>query len=212
MSPPVSEPLSFPRGVRFPRPDEIPASREVEVTRKLAGVDIRTGYLVKPGKRGAFAVLIEANVHAHDVWRVVRALAEALLPQVAAPLIGIKGEKTVLGPYTDRDAALAVFDPYVEDLQHDGFLEFGIMFQTNGRTEEVFVRSAKYLQIWTNQTQTARATLEAHGVPHSTELQFIDEFPSVRERLTGEDGTGGWPTVLEGLKAAFELLPVRRPP
>ena len=40
----------------------------------------------------------------------------ALLPRVAAPVIGIQGQEPVLGLYTDRAAALTVFEPFVEML------------------------------------------------------------------------------------------------
>jgi hypothetical protein len=208
----VPEPLAFPRGVRFPRPDEIPAGSPPDALARLMGARITTGYMVARPDGEGFTAFIEANIHADHVWRVVRALAEALLPEVAAPLVGIKDDETVLGPYTDRTAALAVFEPYVDALQHDGFLEFGVMFQYRGRTEEVFVRSVKYLQIWTSQPARACAVLEAHGIPPVPDLQFIDNFPRVSESLVREDGNAGWPDVLERLRAAFGELPAREPP
>ena len=212
VSTPEPEPLRFPRGVRFPHPDEIP--RGGPPTRALppAPPQITTGYRVATAEGRPYSALIEANVHADRVWHTVQALSRALLPSAAAPIVGIGGEDPVLGPYTDREVALAVFEPYVDALQHDGFLEFGIIFQYQGRTEEVFVRAAKYVQVWTNRPETARRILEECGVPPVPDLQFIDEFPRVSESLCDSAGNAGWPPVLDGLRAAFATLPQRRPP
>ena len=209
---PTAEPLKFPRGVRFPRPEEIPAGGPPDALARLASAHVTTGYTEADSKRTDCSAYIEANVHADQVWSMVRALAEALLPAVAAPLVGIKGDETVLGPYTDRSAALAVFEPFVEQLQHDGFLEFGIMFQYQGRTEEIFVAAAKYLRVWTNQPAVARTVFESRGVPCMPQLQFIDEFATVSETLALPDGNAGWPVVLDGLRTAFAALPERQPP
>jgi hypothetical protein len=211
MKPLVPEPLVFPRGVRFARPDEIPAGVSPEVLADLANARLTTGYLLHSHTEGAFTAFLEANVHADRVWAVFQDLARALLPEVAAPIVGVKDDEPLLGPYTDRDAAIAVFEPYVEALQHDGLLELGAIFQYRGRTEEVFVRAAKYLQIWTNEPRIAMTVLERHGIPRVESLQFLDQYPRVSETSRLPDGSAGWRTVVEGLTAAFETLPKRYP-
>lgn len=201
------EPLRFPRGVRFPRADEILRTWPPDSLERIASAYITTGYVVGSGKPGKYAAYIEANVHADRVWEMVRALVLALLPEVAAPIVGVKDEKPVFGRYTTRDAAIAVFEPYVDSLQHDGFLEFGVMFQQSGKTEEVFVPSAKYLRVWTSKAKVARGVLESHGVPEVAKLEFIDEYPRVSETLPQPNGNAGWPPVFEGLRKAFDELP-----
>ena len=102
-----------------------------------------------------------------------------------------------------------MFESHVRHLVHDGFLEFGIIFQHKGVTEEVFVPYAKYLRIWTNKPEAVRAVFKSHGIPEVPELQFIDEFPRVSNSLLDENGNVGWPPVMERLKEAFESLPRR---
>src|SRR5690242_13036627 len=53
----------------------------------------------------------------------------------------------------------------------------------DGRTEEIFVKAAKHMQVWTNRADLAEATLVTMGVPRAESLRFIDEFPRVTERL-----------------------------
>ena len=43
----------------------------------------------------------------------------------------------------DKAAALAVLRAHAQSLQHDGFIEFGLMFQQGGKTEEVFVKGGE---------------------------------------------------------------------
>jgi len=203
----VAEPLRFPRGVRFLEPGEVPAGGPPDTFERLKTAHITTGYVCHaPQKTGAMP-LFEANAHADRVWLLVKAIAESILPAAAAPIFGLKNEDPILGPYTSRAAAIGVFEPFVESLQHDGLLEFGIIFQRAGKTNEVFVRSAKYLQMWTTYPKLVRRLLESHGLPEVPNLQFIDNYPRVSETISLEDGRAGWPIVYEELQRAFASLP-----
>ncbi len=204
----VTEPLVFPKGVRFPRDDEWPAGYQAELA-ELENVTITTGYVAHEQGGEGFSAYFEANAHAPEVFKVFRALAVALLPDIAAPIVGIKGEQPVFGHYTDRDAALGVFEPYVYELENDGFLEFGVMFQVGGITEEVFVHQTKYLKVWTNKPDAVRGVFKEHGIVQAVELRFIDSFPHVSETLPTQDDEPSWDYVFSRLTAAFELLPAR---
>lgn len=206
MTNPHPEPLIFPTGVRFLRDDEFPRGYEAERER-IASANITTGWVQKNVEDRGYTAYFEVNVHAPRIWQVVRDIAEAILPEAAAPIVGVKEEDPVLGPYTTRDAAIAVFEPFVEFLQHDGFIEFGLIFQRDGHTEEVFVESVKYLKIWTNQPATVQAVLWKHALPEVPDLKFIDEYPRVSESLQTAQGNARWPEALEGLRDAFAQLP-----
>lgn len=198
------EPLEFPHGIRFPREDELPDDAKTEMAR-IEAANVTTGYLVGAAIGQHFKTYIEANVHASKVFDTFRKLVVALLPEVASPLIGLKGEKPAFGPYTDREYALAVFEPYLEPLQHDGFLEFGILHQSDFAFEEVFVTSEKYFKIWTNNGSVAEGILEQAGIPKCETLEFIDNYFLVSESLT-PDGTAAWPNAFYPLKAEIERL------
>ena len=169
---------------------------------------VTTGYvrITRPEAVG-YTHVVEANVHATELWTVFAALTEALLPSVAAPIVGVIDEDPILGQYTTKAAALASLAPYADSLAHDGFLEFGCMFQRAGRTEEVFVPSAKFLRIWTNQPDVAATVLEGHGIPEHPALRFIDEFPLVREAQEFQGRQSGWYAVIEELRRSFASLP-----
>jgi hypothetical protein len=130
----------------------------------------------------------------------------ALLPDAAAPIVGIIDEDPVLGHCTTREAALAVLAPY-DSLVHDGFLEFGCIFHRSERTEEVFVPSAKYIRIWTNRPDRAEAVFREYGISNVPDLRFIDEFPLVREAQPFDGQESGWYPVIEARRSQLRGLP-----
>lgn len=205
------EPLIFPRGIRYPRVDEIPRGAPSDAAARVAEArrtPVTTGF-VRIDREGAqgYTAVVEANVHASMLWTVFVALVAELLPQAAAPIVGIIDEDPELGDYTRRDAAIGVLAPYADLLVNDGFLEFGCMFQRSGRTEEVFVPSAKFLRIWTNHPERAERVLTRHGIPHVPGLRFIDEFPLVREAQPYGNTDSGWYSVMEELRDKLHRLP-----
>jgi hypothetical protein len=86
------EPLIFPLGVRFPRDDEFPAAHEHQRDR-IARARITTGYVLREQQDHSFQAFFEANVHAQALWSTFHVLSDILLPDVAAPIIGVKDDK-----------------------------------------------------------------------------------------------------------------------
>jgi len=183
---PKPEPLIFPRGVRFPQREDIPGD-PYDVLERVSGARITTGYTLQIADGQPYGTYIEANIHAPAVFDVFRKLAFALMPDVTAPLIGIKEDEPVFGPYTDRAWAVGVFEPHIDLLQNDGFLEFGLIHQSDGDFEEIFVASSKYFKIWTNRGDVAEDILQSAGIPKCETLEFIDEYPMVSLSI-GDNG------------------------
>lgn len=204
--PATPEPLLFPRGVRFPRPEEFPAGHDAEIAR-VREARITTGYRCLPNAGGAYAAYLEANAHAINLYPLFHDLVFTLLPRSAAPIIGLKGEEPHLGPYTIRAAALRLFDPHIQALQHDGLVAFGVIAQHDGKTEEVFVQPSKHLQVWTNQPQAAREVFAHHRIPEVPELQVLAQYPLVSEPLDSQEGTPAPREVVERVRAGFAELP-----
>lgn len=206
-----AEPLELPRGVRFPREDEFRWGQNAERER-VAQARLVTGYRCRQTPDDSFSAFFEANVHASRIWECFSDLVIGLLPEVAAPLIEFKGAEPIYGPYVARASALEVFRPHATVLAHEGYLGFGLMFQHLGRTEEVLVHPAKYLQIWTNQSDRVREILARHGLMENPELCFLDEYPMVTEALCGADGNSLYPVLMQSVEIAFsKLIPVDPP-
>jgi hypothetical protein len=202
---PIIEALRFPRGVRLAAEADLPRSGDkLDELARISSANITTGFVLATSIDPGFSTYIEANVHADEVWSVFEALASHLLPDVSAPLVGWKDVEATLGLYTDKDAALAVLRAHAESLQHDGFIEFGLMFQQGGKTEEVMVKGSKDLRIWTNSPAVAMETLSSLGIPSVEKLQFIDEYPRVTERLVGDPSSQ---ETISAIVGAFQSLP-----
>ena len=200
--------LVLPRGVRFARPEEMPTPAPPGVVWGT-DADVAPGVVTKPGKPPAFEVCAEANVDAPMLWDVFEALVRALLPSIAAPLIGLKEEEPHKAHYTDRDLALAEFRPFRDALANDGYIHFGMIFQHEGVTEEVYVEPAKYLKVWSNRPDILRAVFARFGIPEVQKLSFLDEFPRVTDAIPFEGTSPGYVRVFEALRAAFAALPER---
>jgi hypothetical protein len=204
---PIIEPLRLTRGVRLATDADLPSNKEkLDALNRISSANITTEFVSTTSTDPSFSTYIEANVHADEVWSVFETLASRLLPDVAAPLVGWKDDEATLGPYTEKAAALGVFGAHTEILQHDGFIEFGLMFQQGGKTEEVFVKGSKDLRIWTNNPTIAVETLLSLGIPSVEKLQFIDEHPRVTERLVGDPSSQ---EILSTIVDAFQSLPPR---
>ena len=173
---------------------------------KVAKANVTTGYVVNAAEDELFETYIEANVHSPKIFDVFRELVVALMPDVAAPLVGIKDEEPVFGPYTDKTLAVKVFEPYIDLLQNDGFLEFGMIHQSESAFEEVFVASSKYFKIWTNNGSAAEDILLSAGIPRCDSLEFIDEYPMVS--ISGvDDGNAEWVGPFYEIQDEFLNLP-----
>jgi len=202
---PIVEALRFPRGVRLAAEDDLPRSKDkLDELARISSANITTGFVLTTSADPGFSTYIEANAHADEVWSVFETLASRLLPDVSAPLVGWKDDEATLGPYTDKAAALAVLRAHAESLQHDGFIEFGLMFQQGGKTEEVMVKGSKDLRIWTNSPAVAIETMSSLGIPSVEKLQFIDEYPRVTERLVGDPSSQ---ETISAIVGAFQSLP-----
>lgn len=165
-----------------------------------------TGYTRQDTEGQPFATYIEANVHAPNVFAVFRELVWALIPDVAAPMVGIKEDEPEFGPYTDRTWAVGIFEPHIDLLQNDGFLEFGVLHQSDFAFEEIFVTSSKFFKIWTNHGAKAEEVLQNAGIPRCKTLQFIDEFPMVSLSLD-DNGNAAWAGPFYAIKEEFSKLP-----
>lgn len=206
LPPAEPEPLVLPRGVRLPQAHELTEGSEAERAR-VRQAQLTTGYRVIAVPSGPNAGYIEANAHAVTVFALFHELALILMPRVAAPIVTTRGGDAHTGPSTIRAAALRVFEPHVQALQHDGFLGFGLIADRAGVTEQLFVPPAKYLQIWTTQPDLARSVLARHRIPEVQALQRLDQYPVVSESLPTASGEDGWPLVLQHIRAAFATLP-----
>ena len=181
-------PLVLPDSIRLLRPDEVPLhdDRDKILERVAAGHRERfvAGYVLTDTAKPGYTAYAEVNVHAPAVWHLFRSLVTRLLPEHAALLIGVKDEPLHYRPYRSKVSLLAALEPYGHELARDSFVQFGLIWQRSGKTEEVFVEPAKYFKVWTNRPTVLVQDLAESGLPRADSLAFLDEYPHVSEPVS----------------------------
>lgn len=180
--------LIFADGVRLTTRDEIPgpSDRREELWARVERASIHPGYTLKEVSDPSFRYYAEANVHAPDIWPTFRDLSRALLGERGAVLLSFKDDAP--GQIVDApvEAILAAFDTHMDQLVHDGYIQFGIITQTVAGVAEVFVAPSKHFKMWFNDEQAFAEQMTAHGLTRAERLEFLDEYPHVTTRLPDE--------------------------
>jgi hypothetical protein len=197
--------LIFPNGVRFPFADEIPNNDlKASLLDRIASADICEGYVLATSENPNYPYYAEINVSAPQIWNVFTDLSRLLLPEEVGLILGEKDQEKdqlFLGPYSSRDALLDVLSRFEHELAHDGFIQFGLIHQVDGKTEEIFVKPSKHLCVWTGNDMSFKKSMQAHEIPEHEKLSFIDEYP----RVTLAQNEGGTRHYTEVLKELMEL-------
>ena len=177
--------LVLPAGVRLANLDEIPgpdARREFEWSR-IQRADIRSGYVISESDNTRFPYYAEANIDAPKIWIVFRELCLALLQGRSTLVMSEIEEDPAPVCAGDVSRVLERLEPHNYHLAHDGYLQFGLVHQSNDQVSEVFVAPTKHFKVWFDDVAAFRAVMRQHGVPEAEVLQFLDEYPRVTIQL-----------------------------
>jgi len=173
--------LSFPKGIRFVRANEIPDSNsdKSELLEKIHNANIQQGFVISnPIDDAKFKFYAEANINAEQIWLIFRNLCEVLLPDEVMPIIGgLDDESLHNGEYDDKSNLLNLFEEFQFYLANDCYIQFGLGYESETESTEVFVTPTKHFQIWTHDSENFRKVMEKHKIPELEKLEFIDEFP-----------------------------------
>jgi hypothetical protein len=176
--------LKLPSTLTFPSRDEAPKHFDIDAAdARRAAARIEPGYVVSAGAADKpFAFYARCNVDTDRLWDAFEAFAGDL-PDVVGTILGCKDAKPQLLPYSARAGVVAHLRVYRRELTRDPFLEYGLIHQVDGRTEEVFVPAAKYVRLWGNDLVRFRATAARLGLDEIADLRFVDEFPLISHSL-----------------------------
>jgi hypothetical protein len=81
---------------------------------------------------------------------------------------------------------LNVLEIHRYQLAHDGFLQFGLVSDHSDEIEEVFVTETKHFRVWLNDIERFRSIMHGHHICERSRMEFIDEYPRVTTRLSGD--------------------------
>jgi hypothetical protein len=171
--------LIFPDGIRLANRDEIPGSEPVRSQRwaRIQAANIAPGFTLEPSGTEQFLHYAEINVDAPDIWAAFRDLCEALLGTEATLLFAdIDADPAPLGS-ASVSSIIATLEPHAYRLAHNGFLQFGLVGNADGKINEVFVAPTKHFKIWLNDETRFRSIMRQHGLREADALEFLDEYP-----------------------------------
>lgn len=147
------------------------------------------GYVVfdktekQEGEQGLpFDFYAQINVNNTELWELILALSNAL-PEVTALIFNGIDSGPNYGKYLDKHEILMDLAPYKKELIEDTFLEWGLIYQDKNRLIEIFISGTKYVKFWGVDKDEFHRLMEQVNLSKIEDLEFIDEYPRVRQPL-----------------------------
>jgi hypothetical protein len=106
-----------------------------------------------------------------------------ILPDVSALIIGYSDSELNYGNYIDKSELIKNLEVYKTELISDTFMEWGIIFHDTESLTEIFVSDSKYVKFWGVDIDSFRKIMSDFNLLQTDDLEFIDEYPKVREPL-----------------------------
>jgi hypothetical protein len=182
--------IELPKTIRPARLDEVPKnSTALERLRLLDNAKIHEGYTFKlkendnkEHKEIPFDFYSEININNSRLWDLVVALSD-LLPDVSALIIGYSESEPKYCDYKPKNDLIDKLKKYKTELTEDAFLDWGIIYNDKESLTEIFVPDSKYIKFWGVDIEGFKTIMSKFDLSQVDDLEFIDEYPKVREPL-----------------------------
>ncbi|WP_185205990.1 hypothetical protein [Chryseobacterium sp. C3] len=185
--------LEFPKTIRFLNEDEIPNNPSIlKRWEESKTANIVQGYTFKLKENNSehesigFDFFAEINIDNSNLWNLTVALSKTL-PEVAAVLFGHIDFGLNYGNYEEKDSILKFINQYKKELTQDAFINFGLIYNDDESLVEIFIDESKYIKYWGVDEELFREIMNDFKLEQIENLEFIDEYPKVREVLTRFD-------------------------
>ncbi|MCA6065741.1 hypothetical protein JI747_001040 [Chryseobacterium sp. RG1] len=182
--------LELPRTIRLLNEDEIPRNSSVlKRWEESKTANIVQGYTFQLNENNPDNALIgfkfycEVNIDNSNLWNLILALSETL-PDVASVLFGHIDFDLHYGDYNEKEEILQFISGYKRELTQDAFINFGLIYNDDENLVEIFVDESKYIKYWGVNEEFFRNIMNDFNLKEIENLEFIDEYPKVREVLT----------------------------
>ena len=182
--------LVLPKTIRFPEENEVPMNSSVlERLRESKNANIVPGYVFKLKDDNPdnidlpFEFYAEINIDNPQLWSLIITLSEETLPENSALIFGYIDSEINYGFYENKFEILKYLEDYKTELIHDTLLIWGLIYHDNENLTEVYVDESKYLKYWGNNEEKFRNIMNQFNLSEIENLEFIDEYPKVRENI-----------------------------
>lgn len=182
--------IELPRTIRPARFDEIPKnSAAFERLQMIDNAKIVEGYSFKlkeldneEHRKIPFKFYSEININNSRLWDLIIALTD-LLPDVSSLIIGDSDSEPNYCDYISKIDLIENLNKYKTELTKDAYLEWGIIYNDKEVLTEIFVPDSKYIKFWGVDIDGFKTIMTKFDLNQVDDLEFIDEYPKVREPL-----------------------------
>jgi hypothetical protein len=185
--------LELPKTIRFLNRDEIPNNpsvlkrwEESKTANIVQGYTFRLNESDSENELMGFEFYSEININNSSLWNLIVALTKTL-PAVSAVLFGHIDFELNYGNYQDKEAILEFINQYKKEITQDAFVNFGLIYNDDENLVEIFLDESKYIKYWGTDENFFREIMNDFGLREIENLEFVDEYPKVREVLTRLD-------------------------
>jgi len=182
--------IELPETLRAPRIDEVPMNTSVkERLEKLESANIVEGYKLlsndenEEQKKIPFNFYVEINIDNSRLWDLIINLSEEL-PDAASLIFGHIDTEPFYGEYQNRKDLLKELKDYKNELIKDTFIEWGIIYNDENKLIEIFISESKYVKFWGVNKSSFQQIMSKLNLQEIKNIEFVDEYPKVREPLT----------------------------
>jgi len=182
--------LVLPKTIRFPEENEVPMNSSVlERLRESKNANIVPDYVFKLKDDNPdnidlpFEFYAEINIDNPQLWSLIITLSEETLPENCALIFGYIDSEINYGFYENKFEILKYLEDYKTELIHDTLLIWGLIYHDNENLTEIYVDESKYLKYWGNNEEKFRNIMNQFNLSEIENLEFIDEYPKVRENI-----------------------------
>ncbi len=191
----MKESLELPITLRIPNIDEIPANSGVsERLEKRKTANIVEGYILHQKDNNPdhsdleFNFYAEININNSNLWNLVESLSEEM-PETIAVIFGHEGSELNYGKYSKKAETLSFLSKYSKEIIADTFIEIGLIFHSENELIEIFVSESKYIKFWGVNEESFTQIMNNFNLKQIDNIEFVDEYPKVREPLRLFDKT-----------------------
>lgn len=181
--------LELPKTLRAPEIDEVPMDSSVSERLKLRDTaKIVEGFKILPkdnnaeNKELAFNFYAEINIDNSKLWDLILELSKQM-PDEISLIFNHSDCDPEYGNYSDRNQTLNFLSKYKTEIISDTFIDIGMIFHSDSELIEIFVPESKYIKFWGVDQESFLKSMNKFDLKEIDGIEFVDEYPKVREPL-----------------------------
>jgi hypothetical protein len=184
--------IELPKTIRPAKEHEIPSgSAALERLNLLGEANIVEGYKIidniktkENQEEVLFNFYAEINIDNSKLWNLLMNLTDELPEETSSLIYGHSDCDIEFSEYQSKNELIQKIKRFEIELTQDTFIHWGMIYSDEEKLVELFVDESKYVKFWGINLNSFKETMLKLGLNEVNDLEFIDEYPKVREPLT----------------------------